>query len=546
MNDPFLIGFGLLALAIGGATIFGNSDDDDDDGNPPSPPPSADEGTEGDDEITSYDAEQDPDGVLSTLGGDDLIRFDEDSDFEADIDAGDGNDTIDMGIADGNQVHGGAGDDDIALEDGTAAVIHGDAGDDTLTVADDDYFDTGGLSLSGGEGDDILRVGMIDALTQMESEHGDAGPTLSGGEGSDGFDLSIELDEGMREFVDSGEDELPRENPIGVITDFVSGEDRLTVDPVTYAEGVNYLGHEIIQSEDGRSTGIQFHYGPEGATTPALHSTLWLEGTPTIAEGDLELLNIPGSVSEGDDLIDSDISVERGINDEGILATLGGNDTISLEYSSSLDEIDLGDGDDSIDGGPEALGLILNSGSVDAGSGNDDINLGGANGTAVSGGEGADTITLTNASAANDGVSLDGGSGDDVIAVTYADNPPGFDTYETNASNSRLLTGGEGQDDFMLAPAMTAAMFEYDIGGQMAEITDFRSGEDQLVIDTESYANGAEYLGHEFIPLDDGNSTEVILRFADPTGSGTEASVSVRVNGPISDADLVIAPASSI
>ncbi|RNF33860.1 hypothetical protein A7A09_013085 [Paracoccus methylarcula] len=304
-----MIGASVVAALVGSIFFINDDSDGDEHSDPqpepapePGPEPQLHEGTDGADEITSYDPEADEDGTLSSLDGDDTIRFEEGEEIEWNIDSGAGNDEIDIGYSYRNEIHGGDGNDHIQMIDGADTEIHGDAGNDTISASDSEYYDFGNLSLFGGEGDDVLQVGKLEGVTQLEFDGAD-GPDLSGGEGSDSFDLSVELDEELISLADfygnndvgstEGPSDEPRSNDIGRISDFVSGEDKLTIDPVTHAEAATYLGHDIVQSEDETSTGITLHYAVKGQTDPVLHATLWLDGTPSIAEGDLQFVNLP-------------------------------------------------------------------------------------------------------------------------------------------------------------------------------------------------------------------------------------------------------------
>lgn len=308
MEPTLLIGAAIVAVLAGGIISSASEDDDESASPPPEPTPvDPDEGTDGSDLITDYDPTEDPDGVLSTLNGEDTVRFAEDVEVTWDIGAGPGDDRIDIGHTSSNRIHGGSGDDEINLDHGADARVHGGWGDDTISVSDDTYSDAGNLSVFGDRGDDVIEVNRLDGVTQLDDETAD-GPRLSGGRGSDSFELSIELNERMIEQAtssgdntpSSGEnpsDDGPRTNNIGRITDFVSGEDTITIDPVSDAGTATYLGHEIIQSADQKSTGITLYYGIDGQSEPVLHSTIWLMDTPSITESDLNFVNLPAGTA---------------------------------------------------------------------------------------------------------------------------------------------------------------------------------------------------------------------------------------------------------
>ena len=142
------------------------------------------------------------------------------------IDAGDGNDVVDLYGTGNATVQGGAGDDEL----------NGDEGNDTLLGgADDDILTgySGNDTLKGGDGDDILDAGVgIDKLY--------------GGDGEDTFILNLgdgyatiydfAVGEDILEFADVGEVRMEYKDENSL---FYSGTDYLGV-----ADGVQLTRQE--------------------------------------------------------------------------------------------------------------------------------------------------------------------------------------------------------------------------------------------------------------------------------------------------------------
>lgn len=272
MISPMMIlaGLGLFAL-IGAFTFW---DDDDAAAQPTDPQPiPPDEGTEGDDTITAYDLEADEDGILSTLGGDDALQIEDSGGFLAaeEVDLGDGDDTIDgytffngnsfdsIIAGDGDDVitgvyllggpaEGGAGDDIITAEGANGVLIDGGEGDDYIEIANGDAANNAS-QLQGGEGDDTINV--FNAVQADLRE-------IGGGDGADIFGLATS---------DHGFGSAPPVEPgyvadvyIATITDFVPGEDRVVIDPYTYADTASYTGYEITDDPSGAGSILTVEY----------------------------------------------------------------------------------------------------------------------------------------------------------------------------------------------------------------------------------------------------------------------------------------------
>lgn len=144
--------------------------------------------------------------IVGTAGaGDDQIIYKTTVAMGGDVDAGIGNDTVDVTFTSnigtsGAKIAGNAGDDLIAVHaaSGTrlgAADIHGDAGNDTITLdggALVGYWDSpsgnrlSGFDLSGGTGNDSISATAA-LFGYLNNDYGDIIPagTLDGGDGND-------------------------------------------------------------------------------------------------------------------------------------------------------------------------------------------------------------------------------------------------------------------------------------------------------------------------------------------------------------------------
>jgi len=118
--------------------------------------------------------------------------------------------------------------------------VTGTAGEDTLTAANNE-------SAFGGDGDDDLRA-VFDAGNAAEdgADPANAGPELTGGEGSDRFEISVPIWD-----TDSGP--ATQLDNIGTITDIVPGENQIVLDVSGINGLVAFEGLTDRATEDGRA-----------------------------------------------------------------------------------------------------------------------------------------------------------------------------------------------------------------------------------------------------------------------------------------------------
>lgn len=165
---------------------------------------------------------------------------------------GSGNDTILAGInsfgnviLDEDQVFGNQGDD-LIYGGGGSDTLYGGDGNDTIDGQSDVDWDLQagvrlcGDKLYGGNGDDELRMALFEQPqdTREEGWNYAGNDTLTGGAGSDSFLISTPFLLSSNTY------------PVGVITDFVSGEDILVLEYTGDYEEIDYL-HVEVYTPDG-------------------------------------------------------------------------------------------------------------------------------------------------------------------------------------------------------------------------------------------------------------------------------------------------------
>ncbi|MBN8294122.1 hypothetical protein JI664_19280 [Rhodobacter sp. NTK016B] len=359
------------ALAFAAAGFAPGPDDPVDPEEPPIEEPE--EGTEGADLIDGSDE----DDEIHGLGGDDTIN------------GGGGDDTL----------HGDGGNDALVGGEGEDWLFGG-VGNDTLTGNEGDDNLDGGMGndvLDGGSGNDTLISRGDDII-------------MNGGDGTDSLQLFGNLGNGA---LDGGE-----------------GHDRLTL---------NVLGGATIRLDDDNS----------GSVT---------DGTSTVVFENIERY----SVGRGEYLIDAR-NATGGLtlqaDPRGDSTLLGGAGDDSLMGGRYMDG---GDGDDWMEGRGDITLL--------GGQGNDTLvgnNLEGDEEGLLSGGDGDDYL------AAYGSIRAEGGEGDDILEGGYG----------------ATLTGGEGADSF----TVSALISDYDnpapIDNGATIITDYDGSSETLTLNV-TYPSG--------------------------------------------------------
>jgi hypothetical protein len=487
-----LLGIGLTALAVDRWT------GDDDEGERPDDRP---------DETPDDGA-----GGEGPTDGDDTLALG----FDATLLAGDGDDRVTgTGALGSVSVDGGRGDDVLRLEDATAdpAFLRGGNGDDELTFdggdvsrglldggAGHDRLDAGesqGVFLIGGGGEDLLDITRTtpDAVgSTADGGHGDdtirasavlaagnAGATLTGGEGADRFEIGVEVEA----VTDPGDAVLVDHGTVLTVADFTPGEDVLAISPEASFDGGPPRALVNVALEEGEADGAPFTtltlFYETGVAGVLQTGTIRLDGVRGLTLDDIELdltdapqdialsPGAPGGMApgaiggEGDDTV---TGASLGVG--GIVETRGGGDRIDVDHV----DVHGGAGDDVID----ASGYSI---VVEGGDG-DDVITGDFYAGDAYGGAGNDTISFEDANGF-EVTRADGGAGDDTLEVTVE--------YNRIPGVPSALVGGGGADLFVVA---VEGSTQFDSNGYptseqeiILNIIDFAPGEDVLVIEAE-------------------------------------------------------------
>jgi Ca2+-binding RTX toxin-like protein len=182
---------------------------------------------------------------------------------------------------------------------------------------------------------------------------------------------------------------------------------------------------------------------------------------------------------DGQDTINGGVGDDIMHGADGDDSLAGGADDDELHGGSGSDSLQGDDGNDSLFGhfGADQMNGGEGQDSMHGGQDNDTLD-GGADNDAVHGNYGDD---LLRGGAGQD--TLFGGQGDDLIT--------GADDGETGSEATDFLNGGEGQDTIIAgegdivttgAGADTIVLGDWVIQGEAADVMDFESGEDKLLI----------------------------------------------------------------
>ena len=308
-------------------------------------------GTEGADMLTAQSGE-----VVNGLGGNDTLVTAEGSDgatingntgndtlelngTNATATGGIGNDTIDSRYILNGVAEGGDGDDEITFyplrpsdalngtetEDTSSA--NGGAGDDQITVqgpldlvegGDGNDFirynsstEGGGLTLSGGAGDDVIvhltlnatpehlnsltiDAGEVDDRLLSSANIGpdadNSGDTLTGSSGADSFELTFhhpDLTEPSRDagIITTITDFDPAEDSLLLVEDFQSGQESR----VSLPSPARITGFELVEAADGSFTDVIFQATATDTGSGTVTGTIHLAGTTGLTAANIQI-----------------------------------------------------------------------------------------------------------------------------------------------------------------------------------------------------------------------------------------------------------------
>jgi Ca2+-binding RTX toxin-like protein len=399
------------------------------------------------------------DGLTGNIGddninggaGSDVIKGGSGNDT---LDGGTENDTLDGGV--GNDIiQGGAGDDTLTDPKG-ADILDGGAGNDTITISRAQLAHTDALTISGGDGNDLVRVDDPHSL----------GLTLDLGAGNDRFEL-VDYIKSVHLTLGAGQDRVvlgqyylnnqPFVNAV-VISDFTvgNGGDVLDFDRFAGGDGVTNpfsTGYWHLE-QDGADTLVIFDYDGNGPQNYEYD----LFRLISIDASTLTAFNFGGFAPDGSP---SSYTVTQGT---------AGDD--HLYGSNASDVINGGDGNDLIE---------------ESKYGDDTLN----------GGNGDDTIILRHASNTVQNITINGGAGNDFVDAAAGS---GNLTVDLGDGNDRILLYGTGDHTHNITLGTGSDTVElttsfYPSYASSVRITDFQTGDNGDRLDWATYVEQATMHG---------------------------------------------------
>ena len=378
------------------------------------------DGLAGDDEITTEESASA--FQIQARDGEDLIVAEGDVSNADKIKGGAGSDTFRFeGAVSASSIYGGKAADTIIFERSlTDSLVSGDTGNDTITLSDKVYTSV----IEGGADDDSIVV----------NERLDAA-TINGG--------------GARDVIDINDNSVASKIELG------SDNDTLTITGKhSNLKAKGNAGDDTITIEAGLSGSGNAFYGGKDEDTIVLSSE-----AKVVVSGD-----------KGDD----DISTTADVQSDGASLYGGeGDDTIDVSLSDNDETAKFlikGDaGDDEITGSTA-------KDTIYGGTGDDTVVVADGAGVYVNGDGDDDNIDINTVEAST----ILGGDGDDVIDVVEA----------ANGTDGHTITGGEGADEITIkSPAATAGALDDDATVlTYSSLAEFLSGGD--VVDEVTLAAG--------------------------------------------------------
>ena len=402
--------------------------------------------------------------LLETGDGDDTIDANTNDNYLT-VNAGLGNDLIN--VLSGNQIiiHGNANDDTINVTSAsiTHSEIYGDAGDDYIYMTEGNY-----VTLDAGTGDDTIEnhagsVLILGGTGDDSIVSSGESATIDGGHGDDtiiaeGASLSIDANNGddvvtvggsdIVLFAGTGDDDIRVISGYNVLVDAQGDADTIAVDSGSLVTVYGGMGDDVISnSVNGALLVGGARIEDEGSGSGDSMSGSSIEGS-----------SVEGSASFEDSLLSSGNDTIISSADNVSLFGGAGNDVISVSGSDNL--IDGGDDRDEIN-----LTDVYNS-TVFAGNGNDSVIINNSEDVTVYGGEGNNEVSLNSGSNlliitedGNDSIdntsakysTILAGNGNNYInsrqdgQFLYFEMGSGNDTVDNLSADSTILAG-EGND----------------------------------------------------------------------------------------------------
>ena len=409
----------------------------------------------------------------------------------------DGNDTIELNGRCGALVSGGNGDDEITIR-GRAEKVYGDAGNDIYHILSSNIVvtDTEGSNEFDIEGsDNSITAGFGNDSFTISGDNN----TVRGSGGDDYYVIlgdgnTIDGGTGLNYYVDLGNSNTftnvspdPNSNTIIFVAKNQTEEIML--------DGKRYVFKNTNHDDSSpASNKVSYSYNPNTGELLIIGSDITLECEED-EENNIKLMG-DNNIIQGGNQNDT-ITVESGSNnyiygnagnDKIIMNTENnhlygntGNDTIEVNASNGTNEIDTGEGNDT---------LTINSDNntnIQTGSGNDKLNILGDANTADTG-SGDDTVLIIGKennvqslegnntfNISGDKNIITGGIGNEKITVSGSEN-----TINTDAGNDVIKIYGDSNK-----LETTGGENEIDIEGNTNEITG-GNGKDKITIEGDS------------------------------------------------------------
>ena len=325
---------------------------------------------------------------------------------------------------------------------GNDTLIGGSGADSLDALAGDDlvFAGAGNDTILGGSGNDTIRAdyGPVNQIVNSSFDTGTGWSTSGTGYTSDGryiADADYSASTLTYGTTLSGLSLGPGSNGAAqVVFDLAwnDGTPALSSGYATFEMQIDGVVYARVTTPDGDGSQATVTYlnGATGTiTTIAEGSAIGASGYQTLT------VNLPSGVPDSGTL-------------RFVVDATSGMDDFSLDNVQVITCVEIGSGDDVIDGG-------TGNDVIDAGAGNDSV-IGGAGADSILLGAGNDSLTVSGADSLGD--TIDGGSGDDLIVlggggsndIVYGDT--GNDTlitaYDLTGGNDTLF-GGDGRDIFI-------------------------------------------------------------------------------------------------
>ncbi len=413
--------------------------------------------------------------------------------------------SLDIGSSENLVVNANGGDDTFTAGNGLAGLIaitvNGGAGNDTLIGGDGNDVLNGGDgndSIDGGRGNDVALMGAGDDTFVWNP--GDGSDTVEGQAGTDTMLFNgSNVGENINLSANGSRARLTRD--VGNIVMDTNGVERVNVNALGGADTItvgDLTGTNISQVNLDLASPPGSGTGDGQADTVIVNGTNGVDNVQVVGAGTgFTVSGLATAVA---------VSGSEGANDELVVDTLGGNDTINAS------------------GLPAGVTGL----TVDAGAGNDQI-IGSQGADVLLGGDGDDFI--------------DGGRGNDVALMGA-----GRDVFQWDPGDgSDVVDGGDGSDTMVFNGSNVSENINLSANGSRVRF--FRD-----VANITMDLNGVETVdlnalgGADTITVNDTSATDlsaVNLNLNSSAGSGDGQADNVIVNGTNGDDALQILPVSN-